>query len=125
VRRLAPLVFLAFVACSGLAVYEQQQADMLFVSMNKQHGGVVTDAEWQQFLREVVTPRFPGYTEWRAQGSWMGQREDTHVLLIVHPAGEERAIREIVALGEQRLDQEEVFVVREDVWRPMSQLRAK
>ena len=101
---------------SGLVWYQKNEQDTLYFGTNKQHGGVVTDAEWQQFLTEVVNPRFPGYTHWKAQGVWMNQSEETHILLIVHPQGQENAILEIIAEGKRRLDQQEIYQVREDVW---------
>ena len=115
-RRAAPLV-LFLVACS-VTLYVRQESDTLYFGTSKQHGGVVTDAEWQHFLSEVVTPRFPGFTHWTAHGEWMNQSEDTHVLVIVHGPGHEAAIRQIIAEGKKRLDQKEVLQVREDVWRP-------
>ena len=116
-RRAVPLIVLFAAACSFI-VYQQQESDTFYFGTNRQHGGVVTEAEWQQFLHDVVTPRFPGFTHWKAQGEWMNQAEETHVLVIVHPKGQETAIREIVSEGERRLDQKEVFRVRSDVWLP-------
>lgn len=116
-RRAVPLIALFVAACS-FVVYEQQQSDTLYFGTNKVHGGVVRDAEWQQFLHDVVTPRFPGFTHWKAHGEWMNEAEETHVLVIVHPRGHEAAIREIIAEGRRRLDQQEVLLVRADVWLP-------
>jgi hypothetical protein len=119
VRRVTPLFLLLFVACtsmSGLVWYQKQESDTLYIGMNKQHGGVVSNAEWEQFLNEVVSPRFPGYTHWMAHGVWMNQSEDTHVLVIVHAQGHENAILEIIDEGKKRLDQQEIFQVRTDVW---------
>ena len=50
---------------------------------------MVSELEWQQFLRDEVTPRFPqGLTVWEAPGHWQGQggigHETTKVLLLVH-----------------------------------------
>jgi len=119
VRRASPLVLLLFVACtsmSGLVWYEKQESDTLYIGTSKVHGGVVSNAEWEQFLKEVVSPRFPGYTHWMAHGVWMNQSEDTHVLVIVHPQGHENAILEIIAEGRRRLDQKEILQVREEAW---------
>ncbi len=34
-------------------------------------GGVVSDAEWRDFLATTVTPRFPdGLTVWQGEGQW-------------------------------------------------------
>ena len=105
--------------------YQKYEQDTFYFGAGKQHGGVVTDAEWQQFLTEVVNPRFPGYTHWKAQGVWMGRTEDTRVLLIVHDQGQEAAIQAIIDQGKVRLDQQEIFQVREDVWLRTSQALAK
>ncbi|MGH7825351.1 MAG: DUF3574 domain-containing protein [Candidatus Binatia bacterium] len=57
--------------------------------------GNVSEAEWQAFLREEVTPRFPeGLTVWEADGQWRRidgsiGRERTKVLLIVHDTSPE------------------------------------
>ena len=115
-RRAAPLVLL-LLACSA-TLYVREQSDTLYFGTNRQHGGVVSEAEWQQFLAEVVTPRFAGFTHWKAHGEWMNQSEDTHVLVIVHEPGHEAAIRQIIDEGKKRLDQQEVLQVRADVWRP-------
>jgi len=120
VRRAFPALFLIFVACSNLSWYVRHDQYTLYFGTNKVHGGVVSDAEWEQFLHDVVTPRFSGFTTWKAEGSWMNQREDTHILVIIHAAGHEAAIREIVAEGQRRLDQQEVLLVRSDVWLPVA-----
>jgi hypothetical protein len=53
--------------------------------------GSVSELEWQMFLRDEVTPRFPdGLTVWEAEGQWKGSdgsvgHERSKVLLLVHP----------------------------------------
>ena len=53
--------------------------------------GAVTELEWQLFLRDEVTSRFPdGLTVWEAQGQWRTpagsiDHEQSKVLLLVHP----------------------------------------
>jgi Protein of unknown function (DUF3574) len=53
--------------------------------------GSVSELEWQLFLRDDVTSRFPnGLTVWDAEGQWRApqgsvEHERTKVLLIVHP----------------------------------------
>ena len=53
--------------------------------------GAVSELEWQLFLRDEVTSRFPsGMTVWDAEGQWRGPEgkvahERTKVLLLVHP----------------------------------------
>ena len=53
--------------------------------------GAVTELEWQVFLRDEVTSRFPdGLTVWEAEGQWRTpagsiDHEQSKVLLLVHP----------------------------------------
>ena len=117
-RRLAPIVFLLAIACSA-TFYERQESDTLYFGTAKPDHTVVTAAEWQQFLHEVVTPRFPGFTHWEAHGSWKGEAEETHVLVIVHPSGHYAAIAEIIEEYKRRFSQESVFQFRTDVWLPL------
>lgn len=82
--------------------------------------GVVTPAEWSDFLRSTVTPRFPqGLTVWQASGQWRGAdgaivREASHVLTLLHPndASNEKAVLEIVEAYKSRFQQEAVLRVK-------------
>ena len=53
--------------------------------------GAVSELEWQLFLRDEVTRRFPdGLTVWEAEGQWRTpagsiDHEQSKVLLLVHP----------------------------------------
>ena len=53
--------------------------------------GSVTELEWQIFLRDEVTKRFPdGLTVWEAEGQWRTpagsiDHEQSKVVLLVHP----------------------------------------
>lgn len=53
--------------------------------------GSVSELEWQVFLRDEVTTRFPeGLTVWDADGQWRSpggsiDHENSKVLLLVHP----------------------------------------
>ena len=79
--------------------------------------GTVDDAEWQEFLREEVTTRFPdGLTVWEADGQWRRAdasiaRERAKVLLLVHDgqAKASRALTEVVTRYKQRFQQESVL----------------
>lgn len=61
----------------------------LYFGMNRK-GGNVTEAQWQAFLRDEVTKRFPeGFTVWQADGQWRRpdggiEHERSKVLRIVH-----------------------------------------
>ena len=53
--------------------------------------GAVEAKEWQRFLSEVVTPRFPaGLTVLEANGQWLGRDQVVHpvptrILILLHP----------------------------------------
>jgi Protein of unknown function (DUF3574) len=80
-------------------------------------GGTVSDAEWERFLAEVVTPRFPqGLTVLEASGQWQGaagvvEQERSQVVTIFHPDTEaaRRSIREIAQEYKRRFQQEAVL----------------
>jgi hypothetical protein len=79
--------------------------------------GKVADGEWNEFLRDEVTPRFPdGLTVWEADGQWRRPdasigRERAKVLLLVHDgkAKANRALAEVVAAYKNRFQQESVL----------------
>jgi hypothetical protein len=82
--------------------------------------GTVTEAEWQQFITETVTPRFPeGFTVLNAQGQWRGRdggihREDTRVLEIVHrdDAASKAQLRALAHAYKRRFFQESVLLTQ-------------
>jgi len=82
--------------------------------------GQVSAADWQRFLAEVITPRFPeGLTSWAAAGQWQDhegrlERESSHVLHIVHRDSPrtDAAIREVVEIYKSRFHQQAVLRVR-------------
>jgi hypothetical protein len=123
-RTASALLVLLTLSCAGLAVYEQQEMDTLYFGTQKPEGGIVSDAEWQQFLAEEITTRFPsGLTTWEASGQWRDEhnvieRERTHIVQVVHPESREveKQIDAIIALYKKRFAQEAVFRVRSDVW---------
>jgi hypothetical protein len=99
---LAVVIFLAG-ALAGTAVSAQRRpADptcgsaspqvrtTLYFGLSKQKGSV-SELEWQMFLRDEVTSRFPeGLTTWEADGQWRSSdgsigHERSKVLLLVHP----------------------------------------
>lgn len=85
--------------------------------------GQVGPQAWEQFLAEVVTPRFPDcLTAWPANGQWRGAsgavvREASYVLGLVHPQGtaSDAAVREVVAAYKSRFAQEAVLRVTSNV----------
>ncbi len=91
--------------------------DVVYFGRNRPDGGMVSDAEWQGFLDEVVTPRFPaGLTVVAAAGQWRGasgavERERAEVLTLLHDgsAASRAAVGELVAEYKRRFRQEAVL----------------
>ena len=79
--------------------------------------GSVSELEWQIFLRDEVTTRFPeGLTVWDADGQWRTPRgrvdhERCKVLLIVHPetAAAREAVGTIIERYRRAFDQQSVL----------------
>ena len=79
--------------------------------------GSVSELEWQLFLRDEVTLRFPnGMTVWDAEGQWRGPEgkighERTKVLLLVHPDTEaaRNAVRVVINRYRKSFEQESVL----------------
>jgi hypothetical protein len=91
--------------------------DTLYFGRNRPGGGPVREAEWRQFLNEIITPRFPdGLTVVKATGQWQNtngriEREASEVVTVLH-AGDPTArgrISEIIAEYRQRFNQEAVL----------------
>ncbi|MGZ5492612.1 MAG: DUF3574 domain-containing protein [Thermoanaerobaculia bacterium] len=107
------LALLLGFACSSLHLQEVQDVDMLYFGTARP-GGVVSDAEWKTFVDEVITPAYPGFTEWNAIGHWRGAEEAAHVVLVVHLSrrgNDERIIR-IIREYKRRFQQESVLWIR-------------
>lgn len=113
-RIAAAVVAVFFVACTSVQFVEVNDIDTLYFGTNYP-GGVVTDADWRAFVEEVITPRFPGFTEFNATGHWKSEREATHVVLIthLHRLENDQRIRDIIDAYKTRFHQEAVFLVRE------------
>jgi Protein of unknown function (DUF3574) len=78
--------------------------------------GMVSELEWQLFLRDEVTPRFPqGLTVWDAAGQWQSKgeigHERTKVLLLVHPDARAAhdAVQAVIARYRALFQQESVL----------------
>jgi len=86
--------------------------------------GVVTDAQFQDFLAREVTPRLPeGYTVVPAEGAWRSTqtgatiREPSRILRRLRKEGREpeTAISEVIAAYKTRFAQEAVLRVDSEV----------
>jgi hypothetical protein len=78
--------------------------------------GMVSELEWQLFVRDEVTPRFPaGLTVWDAEGQWQAQggvgHERTKVLLLVHPdtPAAREAVQTVIGRYRKAFEQESVL----------------
>src|SRR5690242_14747457 len=91
----------------------------LYFGMNRRNGSSVTDSQWQTFVRQEVTPRFPkGFTVVPADGQYMDQSgnmtiEHSRVLVMLHAdnADARHKIAEICSIYCSRYDQESVMRV--------------
>lgn len=115
------LVLLSCGTLSGFACGNSGQRaiqELVYFGTNTP-SGLVTPADWTQFLREVVTPRFPeGLSVWQASGQWRATsgvmvNEMTYVLSLVHPddAATNKAMQDILASYKTRFEQEAVLRV--------------
>ena len=104
------ILLLLTVACSSSTMV----VDTLYFGTEVNGHPEVEDAEWTQFLEEVVSPRFPGFTTWKAVGHWKSNPEDTHVLQIAFDPTRENEMKivEIVHEYRRRFRQEAVMRVR-------------
>ena len=79
--------------------------------------GSVSELEWQIFLRDEVTRRFPdGLTVWQAEGQWLTpagsiDREQSKVLLLVHPdtAAARQSVQAVIQAYRKSFDQQSVL----------------
>lgn len=102
-------------ACAHFDVYRVEVVDTLYFGTMKADGSAVTDAQWKQFLNEVIAPRLEGFTTWDADGLYHAssgavQRERTHVVQILR--ADDRAVAEIIAAYKKQFAQESVLRLR-------------
>ena len=91
----------------------------LYFGRSARDGGELSDAEWQRFLAEEVTSRFPdgltvldGYGQWRSGEDAPIEREGTKLLVIVVPdIGEALPkLRALSGIYKVRYDHESVLL---------------
>lgn len=91
----------------------------LYFGLSKANGERITEAEWQQFLTQVVTPRFhEGLTVTNAYGQYLNRAnhlvvEPSKLVILVHQSqqGKEGAIAEIISAYKTKFHQESVLRV--------------
>ena len=100
--------------CSSIA--EAKLRTTLYFGLARPKGAV-TELEWQMFLRDEVTARFPdGLTVWEAEGQWRQSdgsigHEQSKVLLLVHPdtSAARRALQTLIERYQRMFDQQSVL----------------
>lgn len=88
----------------------------LYFGLSRPNGSV-SELEWQIFLRDEVTRRFPdGLTVWQAEGQWLNPRgsidhEQSKVLLLVHPdtAAARQSVQAVIQSYRKAFDQQSVL----------------
>jgi len=105
----------ALLFVSACTFYRVEVVDTLYFGTMKADGSVVTDAQWQRFVVDVIAPRLEGFTTWDAEGLYRTnggavQHERTHIVQIVH--ADERAVAEIIAAYKKQFAQESVLRLR-------------
>lgn len=99
----------------GTATAAQVRTTLYFGSARPK--GSVSELEWQLFLRDEVTARFPdGLTVWDAEGQWRApqggiEHEKTKVLLLVHPdtASARQSVLSVIDRYRKVFDQQSVL----------------
>jgi hypothetical protein len=100
-------------------IFEKFIRTELYFGRNIPKGGTVSESDWQKFVDEVVTPRFPdGLTVLDADGQWRGKdgsiaREESKVIVLLYPRKLRKEmnskIEEIRAEYKRRFQQEAVM----------------
>lgn len=95
----------------------------LYLGRGLPEGREVSPAQWEDFLHNDVTHRFPaGLTHWSAQGQWRNEagalsKENSFVLEVLVPATDDQAdddsIRAIIDAYKQQFEQESVLWLRD------------
>ena len=121
-RRIALVLLVStLAACAGVprAPGLDLVRSELYFGRARPDGTAVSESEWQAFLTEHITPRFPdGLTILDAVGQYRDRagrtrREDTKIVLIVHAPSADRwvALDEIRAVYRRLFDQDSVLLV--------------
>jgi hypothetical protein len=112
---LLPFSLLALLWLSSCGNYLQRTE--LYFGMARPDGSVVSQQDWQAFVDEQLTPRFPeGLSVFEVQGQWRmndGEivREPSRVVLLLHEKDKEvkAQLDSLIDVYTQRFDQEAVM----------------
>ena len=110
------LLLLAHMAAAGCFPAPEFSVESdVYVGRNRAGAPFVGPLRWRRFLREVVTPEFPGFTVLESQGFWHDAPESSRVLVILHAPGREEAVDVIADAYRDRFGQEAVLVTHRAV----------
>lgn len=112
------LLLFTVLACLGCT--PSNQLNRLYFGMNKPTGGVVSEQEFNRFLQQEISSRFPkGLTLFEAKGQWQGakgaiEQENSRVVEIVcdDTPGNRDKVAAITAKYKALFAQEAVMVIK-------------
>ena len=91
--------------------------DELYFGLTKPGGETISESEWQQFVNDVITPRFrEGLTVLNGSGQFLNSsgiliRENSKIVILIYESSPEkdRAINEIIETYKRTFQQESVL----------------
>ncbi|MCU0547650.1 MAG: DUF3574 domain-containing protein [Oscillatoriaceae cyanobacterium Prado104] len=91
--------------------------DELYFGLSKPRGETVSESEWQEFVKEVITPRFrEGLTILDGSGQFLNSagiliREQSKIVILIYESSpeKERSVNEIIEIYKRRFQQESVL----------------
>ncbi|MCW6048750.1 DUF3574 domain-containing protein [Microcoleus sp. A2-C5] len=97
--------------------------DELYFGLNKPGGETIAESEWQDFVKEVITPSFrEGLTVLDGSGQFLNSsgiliREKSKIVILIHENSQKnnRAIQEIIENYKRRFQQESVLRTTSEV----------
>jgi hypothetical protein len=97
--------------------------DELYFGLTKPGGETVSESEWQEFVKEVITPRFrEGLTVLDGSGQFLNSsgiliRENSKIVILIYESSQvkNRAIQEIIENYKGRFQQESVLRTTSEV----------
>ena len=118
------LLLLLLIAGCQIDIARHMQRAELFFGLSMHDGSTISDAVWQGFVDDTITPRFPdGFTILDGTGQWRDSsgkitHEKSKILVVLAPDNGEtiQKLNEIRAEYKKRFNQESVIRAGEDAW---------
>ncbi|MEG4204917.1 DUF3574 domain-containing protein [Microcoleus sp. Pol7_A1] len=97
--------------------------DELYFGLTKPGGETISEAEWQEFVKAVITPRFrEGLTVLEGSGQFLNSsgiliRENSKIVILIYQSSPEKnqAINEIIETYKRTFQQESVLRATSEV----------